>query len=156
MLLQPWLHYVHLYDLVNNIHRYLTGLHIFTNRGFNNRSSKNKGDFCGVQVNYFPSRFDPVRHAERYPMNPAQLSGRREKRMIPKENNFKQVCRALLVARVGRGLHLTSVFARCKATFAIDMPLHACILVPDCLAVGVDVRAAGPNHLAFCNVIALL
>ena len=43
------------------------------------------------QVNYFPSRFDPVRHAERYPGNPAQLSGRREKRMIPKENNFKQV-----------------------------------------------------------------
>ena len=45
----------------------------------------------GEQVNYFPSRFDPVRHAERYPGNPAQLSGRREKRMIPKENNFKQV-----------------------------------------------------------------
>ena len=42
-------------------------------------------------MNYFPSRFDPVRHAERYPGNPAQLSGRREKRMIPKENNFKQV-----------------------------------------------------------------
>jgi len=41
-------------------------------------------------VNYFPSRFDPVRHAERYPANPAQLSGRRERRMIPKENNFKQ------------------------------------------------------------------
>jgi len=31
-----------------------------------------------------------VRHAERYPANPAQLSGRRERRMIPKENNFKQ------------------------------------------------------------------
>ncbi len=52
----------------------------------------------GEQVNYFPSRFDPVRHAERYPGNPAQLTGRREKRMIPKENNFKQVlwaCRSL-------------------------------------------------------------
>jgi hypothetical protein len=44
-------------------------------------------------VNYFPSRFDPVRHAERYPANPAQLSGRRERRMIPKENNFKQARR---------------------------------------------------------------
>ena len=47
-------------------------------------------------MNYFPSRFGPVRHAERYPANPAQLSGRRERRMIPKENNFKQARRGCL------------------------------------------------------------
>lgn len=43
-----------------------------------------------LQVNYFPSRFDPVRHAERYPYNNTFVSGLREKRIIDKENNFKQ------------------------------------------------------------------
>ncbi len=43
-----------------------------------------------VQVNYFPSRFDPVRHAERYPYPNTYVSGLREKRIIEKENNFKQ------------------------------------------------------------------
>ncbi len=42
------------------------------------------------QVNYFPSRFDPVRHAERHPINNTFVSGQREKRIIQKENNFKQ------------------------------------------------------------------
>ncbi|BDA50585.1 Catalase [Coccomyxa sp. Obi] len=42
------------------------------------------------EVNYFPSRFDPVRHAERHPINNAFISGQREKRIIQKENNFKQ------------------------------------------------------------------
>jgi hypothetical protein len=41
-------------------------------------------------VNYFPSRFDPVRHAEKYPYNNTYVSGLREKRIIQKENNFKQ------------------------------------------------------------------
>ena len=43
-----------------------------------------------AQVNYFPSRFDPVRHAERYPVNHTYVSGQREKRIIEKENNFSQ------------------------------------------------------------------
>lgn len=42
------------------------------------------------EVNYFPSRFDAVRHAERYPISAEPLSGVREKRIIAKENNFKQ------------------------------------------------------------------
>lgn len=42
------------------------------------------------EVNYFPSRFDPVRHSEKVPMPAHQLSGRREKVMIAKENNFSQ------------------------------------------------------------------
>ncbi|KAJ0087050.1 hypothetical protein Patl1_09392 [Pistacia atlantica] len=42
------------------------------------------------EVDYFPSRYDPVRHAERYPIPPNICTGRREKCMIPKENNFKQ------------------------------------------------------------------
>ncbi|KAK9834741.1 hypothetical protein WJX74_008896 [Apatococcus lobatus] len=42
------------------------------------------------EVNYFPSRFDPVRHAERFPENPAVLHGRRARQMIEKENNFAQ------------------------------------------------------------------
>ena len=44
---------------------------------------------CGVQVNYFPSRYDPVRHAEKVPYNNTYISGQREKRIIEKENNFK-------------------------------------------------------------------
>lgn len=32
-----------------------------------------------LQVNYFPSRFDPCRHAEQYPIPPRVLTGKREK-----------------------------------------------------------------------------
>mmetsp|Transcript_2711 Transcript_2711/g.8022 ORF Transcript_2711/g.8022 Transcript_2711/m.8022 type:complete len:493 (+) Transcript_2711:157-1635(+) len=42
------------------------------------------------EVNYFPSRFDPVRHAEQFPFPQAQFSGKREKAIIAKENNFSQ------------------------------------------------------------------
>jgi catalase len=42
------------------------------------------------EVNYFPSRFDPVRHAAKYPIASNVVSGAREKAMISKENNFKQ------------------------------------------------------------------
>jgi catalase len=42
------------------------------------------------EVNYFPSRFDPVRHAQPTPVSAAVLNGRREKVVIPKENNFAQ------------------------------------------------------------------
>ena len=44
---------------------------------------------CLQQVNYFPSRFDPVCHAEKVPYNNTYISGQREKRIIEKENNFK-------------------------------------------------------------------
>ena len=43
-----------------------------------------------LQVNYFPSRFDPVRHSERYPIASGPIGGRREKAIIFKENNFAQ------------------------------------------------------------------
>lgn len=46
--------------------------------------------FHVVQVNYFPSRFDPVRHSEKYPYQNMKVSGNREKMCIPKENNFAQ------------------------------------------------------------------
>lgn len=42
-------------------------------------------------MNYFPSRFDPVRNAAPTPMNKAVLSGRRVRACIAKENNFQQV-----------------------------------------------------------------
>eukprot|EP00899_Mesostigma_viride_P012603 jgi/Mesvir1/21343/Mv10026-RA.1 len=42
------------------------------------------------EVNYFPSRFDPVKHAEKYPFSPQVISGVRTKAVIEKENNFKQ------------------------------------------------------------------
>jgi catalase len=42
------------------------------------------------EVNYFPSRLAPARHADRTPTNPAVLTGRRERACIPKENNFQQ------------------------------------------------------------------
>ena len=43
-----------------------------------------------LQVNYFPSRFDPVRHSEKYPYQNMKVSGNREKMCIAKENNFAQ------------------------------------------------------------------
>ncbi|KAL4522703.1 hypothetical protein Ndes2526A_g00942 [Nannochloris sp. 'desiccata'] len=42
------------------------------------------------EVNYFPSRFDPARHAERFPTPARPLAGRRERAVIAKENNFQQ------------------------------------------------------------------
>lgn len=42
------------------------------------------------EVNYFPSRFDPVRVAEKPPIPSRVIYGRREKVKIEKENNFKQ------------------------------------------------------------------
>ena len=42
------------------------------------------------EVNYFPSRMDPVRNAARTPTNPLPLAGRRERAVIAKENNFQQ------------------------------------------------------------------
>uniref|UniRef100_A0A0A0L0R0 Catalase n=1 Tax=Cucumis sativus TaxID=3659 RepID=A0A0A0L0R0_CUCSA len=42
------------------------------------------------EINYFPSRIDPTRHAERYPQPSAVYTGKRERCVIEKENNFKQ------------------------------------------------------------------
>lgn len=42
------------------------------------------------QVDYFPSRYDPVRHAERHPIPSNVINGKRERQIIAKENNFKQ------------------------------------------------------------------
>ncbi|KAK2660872.1 hypothetical protein Ddye_007405 [Dipteronia dyeriana] len=42
------------------------------------------------EIDYFPSRYDPVRHAQQHPIPPAICSGKREKCIIDKENNFKQ------------------------------------------------------------------
>eukprot|EP00898_Chlorokybus_atmophyticus_P001389 jgi/Chlat1/2250/Chrsp17S02564 len=42
------------------------------------------------EVNYFPSRFDNVRHAEKHPIPSATLHGQRERVFIEKENNFQQ------------------------------------------------------------------
>ncbi|KAL0686858.1 hypothetical protein Bca4012_086535 [Brassica carinata] len=42
------------------------------------------------EVNYFPSRYNPVRHAEKYPTPPAVCAGKRERCVIEKENNFKE------------------------------------------------------------------
>ncbi len=44
----------------------------------------NSAFWPNLQVNYFPSRFDPVRHAEKYPYNDMPVSGRREKTIIRK------------------------------------------------------------------------
>ena len=47
-------------------------------------SCHSPGLWAYLQVNYFPSRFDPVRHAEKYPYNDMPVSGRREKTIIRK------------------------------------------------------------------------
>ncbi|KAG2288117.1 hypothetical protein Bca52824_047721 [Brassica carinata] len=48
------------------------------------------GKKMSALVNYFPSRYDPVRHAEKYPTPPAVCYGNRERCIIEKENNFKE------------------------------------------------------------------
>ena len=42
------------------------------------------------EVNYFPSRNAPCRHAEQYPTPSRPLHGKRERAVIQKENNFSQ------------------------------------------------------------------
>ncbi|KAK1419699.1 hypothetical protein QVD17_28971 [Tagetes erecta] len=42
------------------------------------------------EVDYFPSRYDRVQHAQKYPINPARVTGTRERTVIPKYNDFKQ------------------------------------------------------------------
>lgn len=42
------------------------------------------------QVNYFPSRYDPARHSDRYPITRQVYTAARERAVIGKENNFKQ------------------------------------------------------------------
>lgn len=47
-----------------------------------------------MQVNYFPSRFDPVCHADRFPIPPAVFNGKRDKVLFlfncsPARNNTK-------------------------------------------------------------------
>ncbi|WP_407605356.1 catalase, partial [Pseudomonas aeruginosa] len=42
------------------------------------------------EVDYFPSRYDPVRQAERVPLPDVVITGRRTKCVIEKEDNFRQ------------------------------------------------------------------
>jgi catalase len=42
------------------------------------------------EVNYFPSRYDPVRHAERHPISTAPLTGKRERCPLLKNDEFKE------------------------------------------------------------------
>lgn len=41
-------------------------------------------------MNYFPSRYDPARHSDRYPITRQVYTAARERAVIGKENNFKQ------------------------------------------------------------------
>ncbi|GAB2289298.1 catalase A [Dionaea muscipula] len=43
-----------------------------------------------TRVDYLPSRFDPARHSETYPIPSSPLTSGRARQMIAKENNFKQ------------------------------------------------------------------
>lgn len=43
------------------------------------------------EIDYFPSRHNSTQHAQPYPGNGKHLDGKREKKMISKENNFSQV-----------------------------------------------------------------
>ncbi|ONK64088.1 uncharacterized protein A4U43_C07F21960 [Asparagus officinalis] len=42
------------------------------------------------EVDYYPSRHAPLRHAERFPIPARPVTGRREKVIIHKQNDFKQ------------------------------------------------------------------
>ncbi|KAG6496717.1 catalase isozyme A-like [Zingiber officinale] len=43
------------------------------------------------EVDYYPSRHSTLRHAERFPIPNRIITGRREKTIIPKQNDFKQL-----------------------------------------------------------------
>ncbi|WP_353934341.1 catalase-related domain-containing protein [Acinetobacter indicus] len=45
---------------------------------------------CTEEVDSYPSRHAPLRHAERFPIPNRVITGRREKSIIPKQNDFKQ------------------------------------------------------------------
>ena len=95
-----------------------------------------------VQVNYFPSRFDPVRHAERFPENRMPISGPRERRMIEKENNFQQPgdrFRGWDAARQDRFVtRLVEFLAESRCTqvwgFTLDGGLCHAVMLPNMLA----------------------
>ena len=89
-----------------------------------------------LQVNYFPSRFDPVRHAERFPENPAVLHGRRERQMIEKENNFAQPgarYRSWDSARQQRFINrIAEVIGDARATQVWHRPSYQMRIIPAC------------------------
>jgi catalase len=60
---------------------------------FHNNHYDGSGNMCqrNDEVNYFPSRNNPTAHAQPHPISQAHISGKREKVMIAKENNFVQV-----------------------------------------------------------------
>jgi len=62
------------------------------------------------QVDYFPSRYDPVRHAERFPIPPGVLTGRREKVSISKTFSVH----SMFLDTVGNDIGSTSVLGNRK------------------------------------------
>lgn len=56
-------------------------------------------------MNYFPSRFDPARHAEKVPIPPRVLTGCREKVCI----KFQQRLHVIIILSYG-GLVATSLY----------------------------------------------
>ena len=110
-----------------------------------------------VQINYFPSRLDPVRHSERFPENRLPLSGPRERRMLEKENNFQQA--RLRLSRVtscpeltaGAVTHLllcsryhTSAAGQSEALSLLSLLVHA----PACLCLLLVLDAGLLTHCA--------
>lgn len=69
-----------------------------------------------LQINYFPSRLDPARHAERYPIPSAPLGGRRERG----EQRLSRACPGEVVQQWGLGAllvrarHAAAPGGRCR------------------------------------------
>lgn len=76
------------------------------------------------EVNYFPSRHDPVRHAQPHPINAKHLSGTRERRMISKENNFAQAGARFRSLEKARAERLVSRIADALASPRVSLEVR--------------------------------
>ena len=65
------------------------------------------------QVNYFPSRFDTVRHAEKVPIPPRVLTGYREKVSILKLEQYAIMFQYALVATLCLAISIALMYCIC-------------------------------------------
>lgn len=114
----------------------------------------------GPQVNYFPSRFDPVRHAERYPIVSRPIGGRRERGELGAPSLFSfpmagwlgSVCCVLCHSQPVRDA-ASQLGWRQGAPSGTER-LHATQHVCSCHPKGDSVHVQGPTHC--CKLVAPL
>jgi len=100
------------------------------------------------EINYFPSRIDPVKNAPKYPTNQEQLLGTPTRGVIPLQNNFKQPGQRFLSFDSARQQRF---IARLVPTLAPPLPVNIRKIVigyweqVDNTILGPALRAAYPD-----------